>query len=402
MKSVLYIGVGVPWQGGAGYLIRQNMFLQALAECVQLHMALFDFDADAPPPPFAGKITPLNRPTSFKQSRVKVAFDDLFSPLPRLHRGYSRDRIREQVWSLEPNRFDAVFSYRIDLARYTSLERHPQLILDIDDPEHLRLADSLLLSLSDRNADWRTRLDLYKLRLYELDIVKGARAAFVCQERDAKAFNPPRPFVVPNTVDVPEQVYRCESSIPTLLFVGNMTGDLNSANSDAAIWFLSRIWPIVQQHVPECQCRLVGQMRASLHCFVQKSPDVESLGFVDAIAEAYAGAWLSVAPIRYGTGTRIKILEAMAHACPVVSTPKGCEGIEAVNESSILIGASEAEFAEACVNLLKDSNKRQRIGQAGRQLVVDRYNRHRQQDVLVDLLNRILHEQLQASHSSVM
>jgi glycosyltransferase involved in cell wall biosynthesis len=367
------------------------MFLRALAECVHLHLALFDFDSDATKPPFACTITPLDRPTSFKQSRVKVALDDLFSPLPRMHRGYSRESVREQVQALEPDRFDAVFSYRIDFARFAGVERHPRLILDIDDPEHLRQADGLRVRLG-RNIDWRTRLDLHKLRRFERDVVRSTKAAFVCQDRDADAFEPLRPLVVCNSVDVPDQVYRCESSTPTLLFVGNMIGGEQSPNGDAALWFLRSIWPTVLQHVPECQCRLAGRMSESLHSFIQDVPNVEAIGFVEAIAEAYANAWISVAPIRYGTGTRIKILEALAHACPVVSTPKGCEGIDAIDGSNILVGASEAAFAQACVNLLKDSNKRHRIGQAGRELIVERYNRYRQHDMLVDLLNRLLYE----------
>lgn len=389
MKSVLYIGVGIPWQGGAGYLVRQNMFLRALAECARLHLALFDFDSNAARPPFSGAITPLNKPTRFKQSRVKGMLDDLFSPLPRMHRGDSCESVREQVRSLEPDRFDAVFSYRIDFARFAGVERHPQLILDIDDPEHLRQAYGLS-KLNGRKVDWRTRLDLHKLRVFELDVVRGTKAAFVCQERDADAFAAPRPLVVPNLVDVPEQVYRCESSTPTLLFVGNMAGGEQSPNGDAVSWFLRSIWPRIHQHVPECQCRLVGRMSKSLHRFAQELPNIEAVGFVDVLAEVYACAWLSIAPIRYGTGTRIKILEALAHACPVVSTPKGCEGIEVVDGSNILVGASEEAFVKACVNLLRDSNKRHQIGQSGRQLVAERYNRYRQHGMLVDLLNRIL------------
>lgn len=391
MKSVLYIGVGMPWQGGAGYLVRQYMFLRALAECAQLHLALFDFDANATCPSFVDSITPLDSPKKSKQSRVRVALDDLFSPLPRMYRGGILESIRTQVRSLNLAQFDAVFSYRIDFAHFAGVERYPRLILDVDDPEHLRQADGLR-ALSGGNIDWRTRFDLHKLRLFELDVVKGTKAAFVCQQRDADAFESPRPTVVPNCVDVPEQVYRCESSTPNLLFVGNMTGGEQSPNGDSVRWFLTSIWPTIRQHIPECQCQLVGQMNESLHRFVQEIPNVKALGFVDVIAEAYASAWLSVAPIRYGTGTRIKILEALAHACPVVSTPKGCEGIEVVDGSNILVEKSEVAFAKACVDLLKDSNKRHRLGQAGRQLLLERYNYYQQHNMLVELLNRILYE----------
>lgn len=390
-KLILYIGVGVPWQGGAGYLVRQDMFLRALAECGQLHLALFNFNSNATRPRFTDTITPLDEPTRRNQSRLKVAFDDLFSPLPRMYRGDSFKSIRAQVRSLQPSRFDAVFAYRIDFACFAGVERHPRLLLDIDDPEHLRQADELG-RLNGQALDWRTRLDLHKLRSFELNIVRGTKAAFVCRQRDAEAFNPPQPIIVPNAVDIPKQVHRCESNRPTLLFVGNMINGEQSPNGDAVSWFLNSIWPIVIQHVPECRCRLVGQMSESLYRSVQKIPSLEVLGFIDVIAEAYASAWISIAPIRYGTGTRIKILEAFAHACPVVSTPEGYEGIEAIDGDSILIGASEASFAMACVNLLQDSPKRHRIGQAGRQLMMERYNPDHQQTILIDLLNRILYE----------
>lgn len=390
MKSVLYIGVGTPWQGGAGYLVRQNMFLQALAECANLHLALFNFNSAASSPPFAADVTPLESPARLEPSRLKIAVDDLFSPLPRLYRDYSLDLVHEQVQLLKPEKFDAVFSYRIDFACFAGVERHQNLILDIDDPEHLRLAERQRL-LTNR-VDWRTRYDLHKLRLFELNVAKTTQAAFVCQQQDANAFNLPQLFVVPNTVQLPEQIHRSQSHTPTILFVGNMKGGEQSPNGDGVKWFLESIWPIIRQHVPECRCLLVGQIDESLNNSIQKFSNVEVLGFVDAIADVYAQSWLSIAPIRYGTGTRIKVLEALAHACPVVGTPKGCEGIEINSGSNILIGSSETEFANACVDLLKDSNLRHMIGQAGHQLVAQQYNQHQQRDKLVNLLKQILYK----------
>ncbi len=61
MKSLLYIGAGAPWLGGAGYLVRQRMFLRALSQVAEVHLALFDLPPDqaAKPPDFAAGISPL-------------------------------------------------------------------------------------------------------------------------------------------------------------------------------------------------------------------------------------------------------------------------------------------------------------------------------------------------------
>ncbi|NET34053.1 MAG: glycosyltransferase [Cyanothece sp. SIO1E1] len=390
MKSVLYIGVGVPWQGGAGYLVRQNMLLKALAECAHLHLAMFDCEPDlATVPPFVKAITPLHTPIRSELSRMHRLLNDLFSPLPRMHQGYALKQTRAKVRSLNLAQFEAIFAYRIDFARFAGVERNPRLILDIDDPEHLRRANGLKV-LQGHDVNWRTRLDLYKLKRFECNIARQAQATFICQEHDAASFTPHTPIIIPNCIDVPDQIHRYENKSPTLLFIGNMSGGPLSPNGDAVKWFLCHIWPRIYQRVPNCKFQLVGRMSEPLQRLIQDEPNVEALGFVDALVDVYANSWLSIAPIRYGTGTRIKILESLAYGCPVVSTPKGCEGIAVKDNINILMSNSEADFANACVSLIQDEQKRHRLGQAGRQLIANHYNRHRQHHVLVDELTRVL------------
>jgi glycosyltransferase involved in cell wall biosynthesis len=117
---------------------------------------------------------------------------------------------------------------------------------------------------------------------------------------------------------------------------------------------------------------------------------VQLAGFVDDLADAYAQAAISVAPIRFGTGTRIKILESFAYACPVVSTLAGAEGIDAVPGREIELCADTIEFVSHSIRLLKDPQAREQIGGGGHALATRLYDRKAQHPRLVAMLKDFL------------
>ncbi len=388
MKPLLYIGVGVPWQERAGHLVRQNMFLNALAECADLHLVLFNYDINAPKPHFPCDITPIeifrNRPLP----KVQSFFEDCFSPLPRWYRNYDLGKIRQPIIDLDWKRFPVIFSYRTDYTYLAGVAQHPHLIIDVDDPEYLRRKGSFMLR-KDWQSDWRSRWDFKKMEMFERSLIKKAKMAFICQKNDAITLNLPNLKIIPNTVVIPGSIDRQEKHDPTIIFVGNMSGGTNSPNNSGLIWFLEKVWPSICQEIPNCHFQLIGKISEIMIKFINPLPCVESLGFVDDLTPIYSSAWLSVAPIRYGTGTRIKILEALSHACPVVTTPKGCEGIGLINNEHI-IESDEEQFAKSCINLLQNQVKRRQLSIAGHQFMLDNYSREKQHKKLVAIFKDIL------------
>jgi len=160
---------------------------------------------------------------------------------------------------------------------------------------------------------------------------------------------------------------------------------------DAARFFLADIWPRILEKVPEAEFHLVGTASELVRQLAAAVPRVHLRGFVDDLADVYAESAVSVAPIRFGTGTRIKILEAFAHACPVVSTLPGAEGIAAVPGRDIELAADSVDFAERTISLLCDANLAQRIGRGGYALALAHYDAGKQQRLLVARLNDFLH-----------
>jgi len=82
---------------------------------------------------------------------------------------------------------------------------------------------------------------------------------------------------------------------------------------------------------------------------------------------------LLAVPLRLGAGTRIKVLEAMAAGIPVVTTAKGCEGIDVVADQHLLIADMPEQFAKAVCRLLADRDSALRLTGNARRLVESRY-----------------------------
>lgn len=167
---------------------------------------------------------------------------------------------------------------------------------------------------------------------------------------------------------------------PTVIFVGNFR---YFANTDAAFYFVKNSWDIVKEVIPEARLLVVGprltkgiQSLLSDDVVKLKRDDIEVTGFVseDKKLEFLERSWVSVAPIRIGSGTKLKILEAMSMGLPVVATPIGIEGIDAVDGESVLVSDDPKAFAQFVIRLLKSSEERSKIGQAGRDLVEKLYD----------------------------
>jgi glycosyltransferase involved in cell wall biosynthesis len=155
-----------------------------------------------------------------------------------------------------------------------------------------------------------------------------------------------------------------------LVFSGNFE---YHPNIDAVRFLLAEIWPKVRKRHPELRLRLVGRGDRFIRHLLPPESNVEVTGPVpDAFAEI-AAADLVVAPLRAGSGTRIKILEAWAAARPVIATPLAAEGLKAEDGVNLALAADGEAFVAAIDRLLSDSCERQHLGQNGRQTFEESY-----------------------------
>lgn len=111
--------------------------------------------------------------------------------------------------------------------------------------------------------------------------------------------------------------------------------------------------PLIRRELPGATFRVVGRHDGAL-ADLAVTNGVEVVGEVDDLDEVFDSTTAVVVPLRAGSGTRVKVLEAFARRLPVVSTSLGCEGLGVRDGVELLVGDTPEQFAAACVSLVRD------------------------------------------------
>jgi glycosyltransferase involved in cell wall biosynthesis len=206
----------------------------------------------------------------------------------------------------------------------------------------------------------------------------------LCSELDASRFGAGNVTVVPNGYDLPVQsVGRLDvGTPPTIILQGSL---VYAPNADAARWLVEEIAPLIRETLPTAEIRLVGEPDGSVSK-LDDPPRVTVVGRVDSMEPELARADLVAVPIRYGSGTRVKILEAFAHRIPVVSTTLGAEGLGLEPDVHFLAADEPSAFSAACIRLLEDRDLRLRLTDDAHCLFLERYQSAHARDRIKDLL----------------
>ena len=203
---------------------------------------------------------------------------------------------------------------------------------------------------------------------------RHAAVAVVCSELDAeraRASGLPRVAVVPNGYrEVAEPVGRTAvGQPPAVLFQGTLR---YPPNAEGARFLVDQVVPLLRRDIPDVAVRLVGTSAPGIDR-LDDPPRVTVVGQVPEIEDELARADLVVVPLRFGSGTRLKVLEAFAHRVPVVSTTLGAEGLGAEDGVHLLLADRPADLASACARLLTDTEARASLTDAAHRLFLERY-----------------------------
>jgi glycosyltransferase involved in cell wall biosynthesis len=236
------------------------------------------------------------------------------------------------------------------------------VFFDMDDIEHVALRRRLLSDPGGR-LDRLLLLQVPALMLAEIRAMRLADATLVCSETDRRYLaglaRRAHVHTVPNSVIFPT-VHDTDTSEPLVAFVGAMS---HLPNAQAAKSLVREIWPRIRTQVPAARLAIIGRgSHTDLYPWVDES--VTFPGFVEDLQPWYRRARVVCCPIYHGAGTRLKIIEAAAHAKAIVSTRLGVEGLDFEDEREIILRDAPAEIAAACVRLLNDSDAAVRLGHA--------------------------------------
>jgi glycosyltransferase involved in cell wall biosynthesis len=306
-------------------------------------------------------------------------------------RDYAGTRRQARAWCAPD--YDVVWFGRLE--SYLALQRTADgpAIVDFDDLEDRVIRGRLAL---EREATARPRHRLgRRLRLYagerdarlwalhQAAVAREVAAVTVCSETDRQRLGVGNCHVIPNGYPVPERPAGRSTvgSPPVVLFHGTLT---HPPNVDAARFLVERVAPRLRARMPAVRLRLAGRCDdrvGRLHA----PPQVVVSGFVDDMTQELARADLVAVPVRYGSGTRVKILEAFAHGIPVVSTTLGAEGLGVRHGHELLVADQPEAFADACWHVLTDAALRRRLVENARAAFLARFRSEHVEDLVARL-----------------
>lgn len=205
----------------------------------------------------------------------------------------------------------------------------------------------------------------------------------------ANLIEPDKLWIIPNFIDLSQYSSQDPSTkrfYPTVIFTGSMDAFQNQNGGE---FLLEQIWPKILKQIPNCQLFIVGK-NPPKHWLKKYSNRVHITGEVASTIPYLKSSNVAIVPILHGSGTRFKILEAMACNIPVVSTPLGAMGLVVRNEINIFIEEESDMLARKVINLLMDSQYQMTIAENGYKLVEQNYSLEANRSKLYELCNKCL------------
>lgn len=383
MARVLFVTSRLPFPPREGHQLRSWHLLKALAarhEVTLLSFARQDDDVEAAGAMrehLAGLET---FPIASERSKLALAWALLRSTLTRepiVSTKYASGALRARIEMLARDA-DVVHFDMLPLMRYAdAVPDGVPVVYNAHNVEHVLLGTRARLHA---HRLVRKFLDgqLPRLLAFERRACERARLVLACSDADASLLRTLAPQtrveVVPNGVDLEGN----RPEIPTnasgkpkarLVFVGQMGW---FPNRDGIEWFLREIFPRIVAARQDAEFVLVGKADG-LEVPAEVASHVTLAGFVPDLRPYVHGASVYVVPLRAGSGTRLKVLEAMALGKAIVTTSIGSEGIVLRDGESALYADDAQSFAAATVLLLDAPDLRASLGAAARECAERNY-----------------------------
>ncbi len=364
VKRALFVTTDAPWPDHSGFRQRLHAVLGGLgtAALVDVVLALETVDVTTAvetllPPGLiyerAQVVHTPSRPRRSKAARWAMSRDPwLFSSLDWRE---AQDRVAAWVRPV----YDVAWFVRVDafhaLRAVVPAER---TIVDFADVESTKIGGRLTSRVDQPMAQALLRLDQARWRRTERRVSARASEIVVCRRSDADLFGGPPATVIPNGGQAPAPPYERRPEPNTMIFVGMLAYE---PNIDALRFMVEQVLPLVRATIPDAVLTVVGRSPGTWVRSLDRIAGVRIVGEVETVSEYLGRASVAVVPLRYGGGTRVKIVEAFAHGVPVVSTSVGCEGLEVTPGVELLVADEAEDFADACTRLMRDRQTADRL-----------------------------------------
>lgn len=369
--NILLVGLRSPLPAYSGGQMRRWEILRYLARRHRVTFIYFDA-SDAPTIPqalhdLAVRAIPVTLPRALSPQDAQVS-----KHAPWILRSYGAAAMCRAIEFSAPHTFDLVLVDSLYMSLYRAL-LPPQTVLleqNIESQIHKQAARLNETASEQMRLDfaWRA-MEQYENRVWAqfgLRVVVSASDKREMKSRCATG----QTIVVENGVNPEEYPLLARPRDGAVFFAGAFD---YFPNMDAAQFFVREILPHVARAAPATQVLIAGSNPPEPVRALSDSQRVRVIPNPPEMQTFAAQAAVAVVPLRVGSGTRLKILEALAWGIPVVTTTRGCEGLDVQDGRHLLIRDEPREFAEALVQVLNDEPLAQHLRVNGRALVEHRY-----------------------------
>ena len=228
------------------------------------------------------------------------------------------------------------------------------------------------------NPIWRFvfKREYEKMRAAELHYLQRSRHVLTVSDTDTAMFardiDRVKITTIPTGVDIRFFQPMSGEELNSLVFTGSMDW---MPNVDGIVYFVEQILPLIRKQHPQATLWVVGRKPdRTIRAMGERDSLIKVTGRVEDIRPYIAKGAVYIVPLRVGSGTRLKIFEAMAMGKAVVSTTIGAEGLPVTNGVDVVLADEPDQFANEVCRLLESASERKRIGAAARTLVEEKYS----------------------------
>ena len=364
-QRVLGLFPSVPYPADTGGALRSLSMMRALDGAFDLTAMAWGKGASALGRTLEGRVMAVKRGGPVDQLFAEAMGFVLGCPAGYARYGWFPSSLQRL---LEREQFDAIhFDHphtALSWPLIRKLQPHAKLVLDAHNVEA-----EIIERVADQSPRWQRpamRWQAGRIRQLESELARQLDMVFACSDRDAAAFEEmgaTNVRVVPNAIPPLKPAAVAERR--DLIFVGSLDW---RPNADAAIELAREIWPRCQPLLPGARLIIVGR-NPPPQVQALASHDVIVTGSVASVQPYLDGAFATAIPLRAGSGTRIKILEAWAAGVPVVASRIAAEGLPYEDGRDIMLAEEPGQFARSLVQLWRDRPMAEQLIHAARRTV---------------------------------
>ena len=408
--KLLLISMMPPWPPVNGGYQRTNLLYRALSKCGSVDIALISSPGFVPHEYVEYAKQNFSLVGSIQWPHLSSRWPVPMRLFPRSMKDrirplIERNRLKYQVYPpaqswikkhLAEHNYDVVIGrYLLPVCKVGAFKQAP-LIVDVDDIDfriHETLSETPGLLRIER---FLLNISRQQIKDIVRDKLKYCDHLWLTSEKDTAQISLPNttvlpniPFVVENTSLAPD----CPPQSNNMIIL--VVADLGyGPNRYGVIRFLNEVWPKVVRTVPGVALRIVGKIHPKDKRAWSRINRVEPLGFVEDLRRVYDESAFTVAPVFFGGGTKIKVVESLAYGRTCVVTPHAHYGYENTlrHGESVLRAESPSEMARTCIQLLREPKLTKSLAEHGYQIVRNHYSFELFEQVVSNTIEQVMNK----------